>query len=77
MTNNEIKLNNERINIKNLIDAYNLELKDYDLLSSIITYTYTQDYDLLLESIKSYLLNNKKLSYKEYRTIALSMPIFE
>lgn len=77
MTNKEIKLNNERINIKNLIDAYNLELKDYDLLSSIITYAYTQDYDLLLESIKLYLLNNKKLSYKQYREIALSMPIFQ
>jgi len=73
----EIKLNNEKINVKNLLDAYKLELKDYDFLHGIITHLYTQDYDILLEIVKSYLLNNKKLNYKEYRDIALSMPIFE
>lgn len=76
MTKNDIKLNNEKINLKNLLDAYDLELKDYDFLNGVITHIYTEDYDILLELVKSYLLNNKKLNYKDYREIALSMPIF-
>lgn len=76
MTNKEIEKNNAKINTINYLKSYNIDIRDYDLLQSLIVYLNTQDYDLLLESVKSYLLNNNKLNYKEYKDIALSTPMF-
>lgn len=76
MTNKEIEKNNAKINTINYLKSYNIDIRDYDLLQSLIVYLNTQDYDLILETVKSYLLNNNKLNYKEYKDIALSTPMF-
>ena len=77
MQDKEIEKNNAKINTINYLNSYDLDVKDYELLQSLITYMYTEDYDLFMEVVKSYLLNNKKLSVKEFKSIASSTPLFE